>query len=274
MIKLIAADIDGTLIPLGKRMSERTRRAIINCVNRGVIFVPASGRTFEGAIRPFKDMGIDCPVISANGGRVDAHMYESPVFEDTIDEATATRVCERLIKAGCFMTSYVGTKVYTLPETNGFGSSCASVSEASGTSGFDIEAEMQTMRTLGTQRPYKFEAYSDDTALLDKLRSEFSAEGLGVAGAFSFNVEIMAHGAGKGRALGKLMELMHISKEEVLALGDGANDLSLLNAAGVSVAMENGAESLKSAANIIAPDASLDGAAQIIEKYVLSESNR
>ena len=267
MIKLVASDIDGTLIPIGGQMSQRTKSAIAALVEKGVI----SGRTFSGAVRPFTDMGFDCPVISANGGRADAHTYESPIFEDTIERETSVWVCEKLIGAGCFMTSYVGTRVYTLPETNGFGSRCVSVSEASGEVSGQIEQARREMRENGTVAPYKYEAYSDDAALLERLKTEFLSKGLSVAGAFTFNLEIMAPGAGKGRALQSLMKRYGISKHEVLALGDGANDISLLNAAGLPVAMGDGVDSVKRAARIIAPRADEDGAAQILEQYVLSE---
>ena len=273
MIRMIVSDIDGTLIPIGSSMSKRTKKAILDCMERGVLFVPASGRTFYGAVRPFTELGIDCPIISANGGRIDAHCRESLLFEDCIEYETSKRVCERLISDGCFMTSYVGTEVYSLPETNGYHSTCIKISEAAKTGTVDIEAQRRLLREKGTVNPYKYEAYSDDRQLLDKLKCEFTAMGLSVSGAFAFNIEIMAPGAGKGRATEYLSKKLNIPKEEIMALGDGSNDITLLNASGFPVAMRDAADSLKAQATLIAPSAMDDGAAQVIEEYILSEKN-
>ena len=269
MIKMVVSDIDGTLIPFGGALSQRTRSAIRACIEKGVVFVPASGRTLFGAIRPFQDMGLDFPVISANGGRVDSHARESLLHEDCIPDDLSKSVCELLLSAGCYMTSYVGTEVYSLPETNGFNSTCVNISEAVRKDQIDIEEQRQLIRSKGTLRPYKYEAYSDDKALLQDLKETFVSMGLSVSGAFAFNLEIMASGAGKGSAVRQLSHYLNICKEEILALGDGSNDITLLEAAGLPVAMENAADVLKPHARIIAPSAENDGAAQIIEQYVL-----
>ena len=81
----------------------------------------------------------------------------------------------------------------------------------------------------------------------------------------------MMPGAGTDKALSYLADRLGISKSEIMALGDGSNDEGLLKAAGLSVAMRNAADSLKAMADFIAPSAEEDGAAQMIEKYVLSE---
>ena len=275
MIRLLASDIDGTLLPIGGRMSERTKHALKRLCDSGVVLVPATGRCYFNATGPFREIGIDCPVISCNGGRVDMHCTcESPVFEDTIDRESSEKVLRLLLDAGCFMTSYVGTKVYALPEINGYGSKCMGISEAGSPDKDEYEALKRTMVEEGSVNPYKYEAYSDDSRLLCELKRELTAMGLSVSGAFEFNLEIMAHGAGKGRALKTLAEKLGISKSEIMALGDGSNDISLLEAAGLPVAMENASESLKPKAKRIAPDASLDGAAQMIETYVLAEISK
>lgn len=269
MIKLIVSDIDGTLIRFGGILSERTKRAIKSCVEKGIVFVPASGRTLFGAIRPFQDMRLDFPVISANGGRIDKHLYKSLLYEECIPDKLSKQICEILISAGCYMTSYVGTQVYVLPETNGYNSTCFSRSEAAGNNKIDIDEQRRLIRSKGTVRPYKYEAYSDDKALLQSLKQKFISMGLSVSGAFDFNLEIMALGAGKGSMVRFLSGYLNIRKEEIMALGDGSNDITLLEASGLPVAMENASASLKPHAKVIAPRAEEDGAAQIIEEYIL-----
>ena len=271
MIRMIVSDIDGTLLPIGGKMTERTVNAIRRCTDAGIPFVLASGRTFLNTARVAADVGLDCPVISANGGRADAHPWESPIYEDRMEEETARRVCARILEEGCFMTSYVGTKVYTLPETNGYGSTCCKVSEAKKGTSFAVESDRILMETEGIKGPYKFEAYSDDKALIGRLRDEFLSWGMSVSSAFPYNLEILPPGGGKGKAVRELAKRYGVDRIEIMALGDGSNDVGLLQAAGIRVAMENAVNCLKVVATHIAPLVDEDGAADMIEHLALGD---
>ena len=120
-------------------------------------------------------------------------------------------------------------------------------------------------------RPYKYEAYSDDTALIDRLREKFLSWGLSVSSAFPYNLEILAPGGGKGRAVEALAAHFGIDRSEIMAFGDGSNDLTMLRAVGWPVAMANGVQVLKDAAWKIAPDCRDDGEARVLAEYVLGE---
>ncbi|MCR4622747.1 MAG: Cof-type HAD-IIB family hydrolase [Clostridiales bacterium] len=272
MIKLVVSDIDGTLIHAGGALSGRTKEAVKRLKDKGVVFAMASGRTFYNAITPALEIGIDCPVISAGGGRLDMHTYPSCVYENTMDEALAAEVMEKLIASGCFMTSYTGLKVYRLSERNGLNSACVSVSEAKEGRSYAIIDEFEQMRRYGTRGVYKFEAYSDDRKLLSALRGEFDRMGLPSDSAFPYSLEIMPRASSKGAALKALKAELSLKTEEVMAIGDGENDMSMLMEAGLKIAMANGAEKTKALADEVAPDASDDGAARAIERFVLGET--
>lgn len=269
-IKLIASDIDGTLIGKSGKLSERTVSAFKECEKRGIKIVLASGRNVHGASEVAIGAGLDCCIISANGGRADLSPMGECVFEDFIQPELSVRIHDELRRAGCFMTSYVGKYVYRLDETNGYGSACSERSEAVRTPYFAIVNDIERMRNEGTVNPYKYEAYSDDTELLNTLRGKFLSWGLSVTSAFPCNLEIMSSGGGKGRALAALSRQLGVSSSEIMAFGDGTNDLSMLEFAGYPVAMSNGVDALKSVSWRVAPDCDDSGVAQIIEKYVLS----
>jgi Cof subfamily protein (haloacid dehalogenase superfamily) len=272
MIRLVVSDIDGTLALAGEKLSERTKAAIRRLTEKGVTFALASGRTFYNAITPALEMGLDCPVISAGGGRLDMHTWPSCAYENTMDEALAQNVMEILIASGCFMTSYTGLIVYRLSERNGMNSACVSVSEAKAGRKYAVIDELERMRREGYKGVYKFEAYSDDPAILKSLRDNFDRMGLPSDSAFKHSLEIMPCGSGKGAALRALKQRLNVATEEVMALGDGENDISMLMEAGLKVAMANGAERTKQASDIVAPDAAHDGAAWAIERFVLGET--
>ena len=270
-IRMIVSDIDGTLIPGGGTLSEYTKRVLKACEEKGVYVVLASGRTFYGARGVSLEAGLSGPVISANGGRADLSPEGGVIFEDTLDEESSLRIYRALRDAGCFMTSYVGTKIYALEETNGFGSKCAQTSEIrKGGDHIVVNDEARFLRE-GTVRPYKYEAYSDDTALIDRLREKFLSWGLSVSSAFPYNLEILAPGGGKGRAVEALAAHFGIDRSEIMAFGDGSNDLTMLRAVGWPVAMANGVQALKDAAWKIAPDCRDDGEARVLADYVLGE---
>lgn len=272
-VRLIVSDIDGTLVGKSGKVSERTLAAFRACEKKNIPIVVASGRTFYGARNLAVEAGLNAPIISANGGRCDMDITgeSAPVYEDTLDDQTSMTVYNRLKEAGCFMTSYVGKRIYVLNETNGYGSTCSYKSEAVRGLDYVFIDDEELFLKEGTRNPYKYEAYSDDKALMDKLRNEFTAMGLSVSSAFPFNLEIMPANGGKAKAIKALSEKMGISMDEVMTIGDGSNDLGMIQAARVSVAMGNAVEILKKAAKYIAPDVEEDGAAIMIEKYALSE---
>ena len=82
-------------------------------------------------------------------------------------------------------------------------------------------------------------------------------------------LEALPANASKGRAVAELMREMGIAPEQAMAFGDGENDIEMLQAVGIGVAMGNAADALKAVADVIAPDNDADGVAQIIERYAL-----
>ena len=95
-----------------------------------------------------------------------------------------------------------------------------------------------------------------------------------VTGALEKNIEVNAAGVNKGTALKILGELLHIRPEDIMAFGDASNDLAMIQAVGTGVAMENGIEEVKQAADHVAPPNDADGVARFIEAYVLNEGGR
>lgn len=273
-VKLIVSDIDGTLVGKSGKLSQALIGTLRELKKRGVIVALASGRTFYGARVVALEAGLNCPIISANGGRcdMDTDGAGEPLYEDTLDRETSLFIYETLRNAGCFMTSYVGKKIYALNEINGYGSAGVKRSEVFGENlGHIILDDEERFFREGTVSPYKYEAYTDDEALMDKIRRIFLERKLSVSSAFPYNLEILSAGGGKARAVKSLARKLNIALSEVMTMGDGSNDLGMLEIAGYPVAMGNAVEVLKNAAKYIAPHVDEDGARIILEKLVLSE---
>lgn len=272
-VRLIVSDIDGTLLPSGGRISPATRDAVRACRERGVEFVVASGRWYPSAREiSAGQLGIeDGYMIICNGGAV-VRSGGEVLMEDGLDAAQARYVYDLFQGAGVTMTSYVRGGIYRmrisqlhafrLPERGGyFGGADYAV----------VDDDGEAFARHGLNHPYKMEAYSDDYALLDRLRAQLLAAGLSVNSAFPFNLEVMAPNTGKGRATRWLAEYLGVAREEIMAFGDYTNDLPMLESAGIPVAVGNAKEEVRRAARIIAPDCAADGVAKTLQKYVLGD---
>ena len=269
-MKLVVSDIDDTLLPKGGVISQGTRRAVAECRRRGIVFSLASGRWFPSAGTVAETLGVNGPLIVANGGcvmTVDGEVLkEFPMREKDVESAYA------IVKdCGALITSYVRGAIYRLntwtmdnrpPEKlSYFGGDVFDVVD-------DDPARFQQEVLEGV---YKMEVYSNDTALLAELREKLVKAGLSVSSSFKTNIEITSPGLGKGQAVAWLARYLGIGREQVMCFGDNTNDASMLRAAGVGVAMGNAVAELKAQANLVAPPCAEDGLARLLRDCVFDE---
>ncbi|MBQ8964038.1 MAG: HAD hydrolase family protein, partial [Clostridia bacterium] len=121
-------------------------------------------------------------------------------------------------------------------------------------------------------RVYKLEGLTENTAMMEALRSALSAEtGARVTHSSWRNVELMSHGMGKAPALGWLAAHLGVDLADCMAFGDNANDLDMLRAVGWPVAVGNATDEAKAAARIVADTDANDGVAKVIFERVLGE---
>ena len=105
----------------------------------------------------------------------------------------------------------------------------------------------------------------------DKIADELKDMNLSISKSSKRNIEFMPTGMDKGNAVRILCEKTGVDPANVMAFGDQTNDLPMLSASGWPVAMENGEDSVKAAAKLIAPDHNLGGVGLILQKYVLGD---
>ena len=261
-IRLIAADIDGTLLPRGGVISDATRRAVALCRERGIPFVLATGRWIGDVDGIIEAAGTgDQYRILNNGGavagpdgqllkewfmrpedvrRVYAIMRGYDMMVSSFVRHGLFRVNTRAVPPG-WLRHYEGP----LPYRQVFDDADA------------LEAE-------ALSEVYELEAVSFDPALHARLRAEVEAAGAIVTGAFERSTEVQSPGMGKGTALRWLMDRLGLSPDQCMAFGDNINDLNLLSAVGWPVAMGNAPQAVKDAARIVAPRDVEDGVARVV----------
>lgn len=272
-IRMIGLDMDGTLLTTEKELTEHTRGVLREAIDRGVVVLPATGRPLAGIPEEvLKFPGVRYAVAS-NGARI-VDLKESRVlYEDLVPYETGRRVLEICSRYDSMLEIYYDGVGYAeeeklkhldeyvprLPMARYIASSRRPV------------ADVRSMHEERKAPTDKVQALFRTTEECKKAWKEVEKEipDIEITGALSNNIEVNAKGVNKGRGLMILGELLGIRREEIMAVGDGSNDIVMLREAGLGVAMENATDEVKAAADVITLSNDQEGAAAAIEKYVL-----
>lgn len=275
-IRLVAMDLDGTLLGTDKRISSENLRALHACESRGVSMVLASGRSYESVAQLAQEAGLHSPVISSNGARVD-WSPDGPMASETFFPLELSRsVYDLLMDCGLHFALYgPGCIFQRNPQAKAINEPLASLTAVEacqlGPGGIEITCDLARMREEGVPRAYKYVVFSERPEVLATLRSQLDRIGCRVRSSWPDNLEILWPGVGKDCAVLFLADQMGLSRDQIMCFGDQLNDLDMLRAAGHPVAMLNGAEEVKNEAEIIAPHHDQSGVATVLKRYVLGE---
>ena len=267
-IYLVAVDMDGTLLHNDKSISDYTINVLRKIVEKGILLVPASGRPLNGMKAAVLNnvKGIKYAICS-NGAMLMDVQKEKSISETGIPT-------EKALKALAYLEQFpVAVYVHTDKGTfRAEGWEKTGLSEKYPYIRFS-EGNVKNLREfLRTSRVnvMKMGAY----ILTDNLAQKLLEKGSPIPGIVFLRtgdgiIELNSVDASKGNALCTLCKKLGISMENVLAIGDNENDISMLQAAGISVAMENAEDDVKQAAKFVAGHNEEDGAAHFLEEWVL-----
>lgn len=269
-IKLIVSDVDGTILPRGGVISERTKAAVASCQRAGVPFVIASGRWFVSAkvIADALEQAEGYMIIAGGGAVVD--LKGATLREWALTREQARQVYEILRTQDVMINAFVRDAVYRV-NTRALKHPVKGLGSYLGDAYHMVNDDWEQFEEKGLDHPYKLEAYSDEPKKLAALQEAVVQAGFSVSSAYVTNIEIMAPGCGKGMAVSWLADRLGVRTEDCMAFGDNTNDLSMLKAVGWPVAVENAVDELKAVARIVAPDSAQDGVAQVIERALRGE---
>lgn len=269
-IKLIASDVDGTILPPGGKISDETRRAVRLCGENGVKFVIASGRWYVLAKKIAEELELRDWMIILNGGAV-VKVDGTPVKQWFMAPEDIRKAYAIARKYDVMINAFTGCAVYRM-NTRALRSPVSGMSPWLKSDIYkEVNEDREAFENEGLKNTHKMEVYSDDYELLAEIRREMEAAGLAATSSEPRNLEIMSRGMGKGTALRWLAEHMGITMEQVMACGDNTNDITMLSATGWPVAVSNAADEVKAMARIIAPACADDGVAKVIIRDVLGK---
>lgn len=271
-IKLIALDLDGTLLTTDKKLTDYSRTVLTKAINQGCEVVVSSGRPISAIPKELLEFPGMRYMVTANGARVVDLKEKKTLYEKLLPVETAEKVLDVLAQYDDIYEIFVDGIGYTKAE------GMARLEEY-----FSNPAMQEYMKLTRTPVDDVKATLHKFNKPLDKVQGIFLSReekkpaakqlseipGLEVTGAFGFNHEINAAGTSKGVALKRLGKLIGIATEEMMACGDGMNDYDMLCTVGFAVAMENGHPEIKEMADYVTATNDEDGVAKAIEHFVL-----
>lgn len=275
--KLLAFDLDGTLMDDRKCFPEINVRALRKCEAAGMRLAFVSGRSFE-VMRAFaKDLGVRPVFAAANGARIEESVNGPTLYENHFPRETAEKTYDVLEESGMYFNVYTRGKLWmgnshVLPS---LGPRYAHhVTGVTGEAPYLYETADDRARLFkeGLDGVYKFVVmgapYDEG---FERVRRQLEPLRLCSFSSSRRNIEFMPEGQDKGSAIRFLCGHYGIGKEECAAFGDQTNDISMLSSVGFPVAMENAVESVKAGAKLIAPSNNEGGVGQVLEKILNGE---
>lgn len=276
MKKIIALDLDGTLLNSNKELSPGNLAALTEAAYKGIQIVPATGRFYKGMPEAITKLPFINYAITVNGASVINVKTGEVMYEACITPEEAITVMEFLDSLPVIYDCYY----------NGWGYMTASMKEQAPEfiASKPLLKMVNDLRTPvddlkewireGGRNPQKIMAFTkNDTEYRDeaiRVISEHFPQ-LNVTTSQPTNIEINSYGADKGHAIEGLASALGIDIEDTAAIGDGLNDLSMIRMAGTGIAMANSCRDVLDAADFITGDCDSDGAAEAIRKLIDAE---
>jgi Cof subfamily protein (haloacid dehalogenase superfamily) len=270
-LRLVAFDLDGTLLKDDKTISPKTRETLARARDAGVLLVPVTGRLFDTMPREVRELPGLAYAITVNGAEVFDVAAKRVLREAVFSRAEAERMMDYMAALPAIRGCYQAGNGWMSPED------FARIDEFSALPRQDeflrmIYRPLENMRAklLDAGSIQKLQVYFRTVAEKDRFLAEMlkAFPDYAVSTSIPNNIEVNALGATKGAALLFLCEQLGIRREDCMALGDGTNDTSMIEAAGIGVAMGNAAPEVKAAANVITKTNEEDGLAEAILAYL------
>lgn len=271
--KLIAVDLDGTLVRSDQSISPRTIDTLVQVQQSGVKMAVASGRPTFGtahvadALRLAEFGGY---VMSYNGGEIYDWGTKTRLHAQTLDEDIIPYIYMYAREHGMPIMTYIGKEVVSEVENNEYINYSVMRNRMTLRK---VEDFVATAQGVGIVKCI----IVGDPTLLPALEIEMQETLKGKAGVFRsepFFLEIVPVGIDKAKGLSILLNKIGMQPSELIAFGDGYNDIPMLQFAGLGVAMGNAAEEIQKAADMVAQSNDDDGIAVLLEKLILRPQDK
>lgn len=265
-IKLIASDMDDTLLSSKCEISERNTKAIHAAIDAGKVFLIATGRMYVSVLPFAQKLGLDVPLVTYNGALVKGSKSGKVFYEHKMKLSTAQAVLDYCKEKGYYVQIYIGDSIFIKEENE-----CSRMyTRISGIPTHAIgDAVFYT-----DEEPYKILVMTKDGEFEEGWK-DFSKEFAGrldVTSSKDNFLELMEPGVNKWQAVKAVAEAYGIKPEETMCIGDSNNDISMIANAGIGVAVGNAKDAVKDKAKIVTASNDDDGVALVIESILTQQA--
>jgi Cof subfamily protein (haloacid dehalogenase superfamily) len=262
MIKLVAIDLDGTLLNSEKEISDVNYEMIKACQDKGIKIVIASGRIYPTIIPYIKTLGLEKEmhvghgggtIFNQNGIIASLGIYQRNTFEYLVDE-----IRKRKLDYFCLSGENV---YYENGDDKVEAFYCQDIYKPILNKVNDIKVAEQV---------FKFVFIHNNSDQIESIKNVYHESSHSYYAAKHI-VELSKKSLNKFSAITQIAEAYSISPDEILSIGDNENDIEMLSKSGIGIAMKNASPLTKRAANFVSKETNNeDGVAQILENYVLN----
>lgn len=271
-IKAVVTDLDGTLLDSRKELSEETKRVLKECHERGILLIPATGRTIKGVPDFIKALPAVRYLILTNGSRIYDQKRQEMIGGHLLDQELTAKILKYADQYHILYDVYIQGR---------------GVSEERFLFHMDeYKIEPRIQELIRSTRdmvpsivehvrrsPYaveKINFYFDDLKLRQKIRAELGADSrITVSSSLYNNLEIGHCQADKGTAVCELSSLIGLRRGEIMVCGDNDNDMAMMLPGVKKIAVANASEEIKAMADYVTDSNDESGVARAIERFVL-----
>lgn len=263
MIKLIAIDLDDTLLRNDLTISPRAKQAIFQATKAGAAITFATGRMFASALPFARELRLNLPLITYQGALV-KYAGGKVVYHKPLPLFLARKLVKFILPYGHHLNVYIDDELY-MESASPEGQKYLNISK--------VPVHLvENLPEMIDRDPTKLLIIAEEPqvdALAADLRKAFGAT-VNITKSKPHFLEIGHRDATKGQALKSLTRSLGLQAAQVMAIGDSWNDIDMLEYAGIGVAMANAVAGVKEIADYITRNNDDDGVAEAIEKFVLN----
>ena len=265
-IKLIASDMDDTLLNKDCQISPRNEAAIRKALDAGKIFLIATGRMYV-SVRPYaQKLSLDVPLLTYNGDLVKGSQSGKVYIEHKMKLPTANEVLAYCREKGYYLQLYVGDSILIKQEND-----CSRMYTK--ISGIQTTAIGDALYHTD-EEPYKILVMTKSEEFADvwqQFKEDFAGK-LDVTSSKDNFLELMEPGVNKWEAVKSVAASYGVQPQEIMCIGDSNNDVKMIANAGIGVAVANAKDSVKQNAKIITASNNDDGVALVIESILTPQA--
>jgi Cof subfamily protein (haloacid dehalogenase superfamily) len=261
--KLLALDIDGTILNDRRELTDNTVMAIKKAIDSGVHVTLCTGRPIQGVKWLVEKLGIETPVITYNGAEIVDPVTNEILFKNQLLPEDAVKIAEWGKDRDVTLIIWSQGKLYGYPmnERVEFYKQIALTEPKEAT-------DIKGLAEKGITKIIWF----DEIDRINQLKTQLKETDFKSVTYVTSNpkfLEFFNSEVSKRISMERLAEILGVSREETVAIGDGYNDVPMLEGAGLSIAMGNAPDDIKALCKAVTDDNNNDGVAKAIERYIL-----